>query len=505
VKTHTTRRLTLLLATLIATAGCTPQAGTGDAGYRTIAASPRNIVIAVEAAGTVEPVTTVEVKSKASGEILELAVATGDRVNLNDLLVVIDQRIPRNAVAQADANLEVAKARLDHARAQLNRMRELHTRSSVANVDFERAELDLANARAEVVRAEVALETARIQMDDTKIRAPISGTVIQRLAERGQVISSPVQDFGGGSVLLQMAELSTVRVRALFDETDIGKIRPGIAARVSVSAYPNRTFEGHVLKIEPQATVVQNVTMFPVLVDLDNADGLLMPGMNATVNIDIARRQGTLAIPNSALRTPVDAALGAQLLGLPGEVATALFAQARPRDGQDGTRTAAMGLENGPPDFARMRAIRDKMQRGDELSDEEQQLVATMRTRMQQVAAAGGGGPGGGFGGAFGGFGGAGGEGMATPPTLRRSALDGQLSGRYVVFVERPGGPEAVLIETGITDLDYTEVIAGLAEGDRVFLLPSASLQRAQEMFTERMNRMTTGIPGMPGGSRGAR
>jgi HlyD family secretion protein len=476
----------LLVAAMLI--GCGQQSNGNEAAYRAVAAATRNIVIAVEAAGTLEPITTVEVKSKASGEILQLSVDTGDRVEGDDLLVVIDQRIPRNAVAQADANLEVAKARYEHARAQLGRMQELHTRSSVSNVDFERAELDLANARAEVVRAEVALETARIQMDDTQIRAPISGTVIERLAERGQVISSPVQDVSGGSILLKMAELSTVRVRTLIDETDIGKIRPGIPARVTVSAFPDRNFEGRVLKIEPQATVVQNVTMFPVLVDLDNADGLLMPGMNATVNIDIARRHNALAIPNAALRTSADAGMAAQLLGLPADSATALFAGARQRDGE--ARPVVALLENGTPDFARMRALREKMQRGERLTNEEQQLVATMRERMQQLAASGG---------SPGDFVREG-DGAGAASGQRRSALDGQMGGRHVVFVDRPSGPVAVLVETGITDLDYTEVLDGLAEGDRVFLLPSASLQRSQEMFTERMNRMTGGIPGMSGG-----
>jgi HlyD family secretion protein len=484
-------RLVFAALALTLTAGCTQQTGDNESAYRSVAVGPRDIVIAVEAAGTIEPISTVEVKSKASGEILELPVDTGDRVAANDLLVVIDQRVPRNAVAQAEANLEVARARFDHSRSQLLRMQELHTRSSVSNVDFERAELDVANARAEVVRAEVALETARIQMDDTNIRAPIAGTVIERLAERGQVISSPVQDVMGGSILLKMAELSTVRVRTLIDETDIGKIQPGIAARVSVSAYPNRTFEGRVLKIEPQATVVQNVTMFPVLVDLDNADGLLMPGMNATVNIDIARRHGVLAVPNAALRTPADTAMAAQLLGLAASEATALFASARQHDGNDAEPMAAG--DNGPPDFARMRAVREKMERGEPLTGEEQQLVAAMRARMQQMAAAGDG------------------RGMGAregrpQQALRRSGLDAQRGGRYVVFVDGgSNGPRPVLVEAGITDLDFTEVVSGLRDGERVFLLPSASLQRTQEMFTERMNRMAGGVPGITGSGRSGR
>ena len=315
--------------------------------YRAATVGVRDISIAVEAAGIVEPVTTVEVKSKASGEVLDLRVDTGQFVASGTLMVRIDQRTPKNNVDQAEAGLDVAKARLENSRAQLRRIAQLYKTKAVSEVDFERATLDVANIRADVVRANVLLQNARIAMEDTDVRAPVSGTIIERLVERGQVISSPIADFGGGSLLLKMADLGHVQVRALVDETDIGKIAPGIAAKVSVAALPNRTFEGQLRKIEPQATNVQNVTMFPVLVNVDNVDGLLKPGMNATVNIDIASRQRVLAVPNGALRTAVDAADAAQLLGLPREVVAALAALPgaahAPGSGAAGARAGARG------------------------------------------------------------------------------------------------------------------------------------------------------------------
>ena len=99
------------------------------------------------------------------------------------------------------------------------------------------------------------LENTRIAMDDTEIRAPVSGTIIEKHVETGQVISSPTQDVGGGTLLLKMADLTSVQVRTLVDETDIGKISPGLGASVTVAAYPNQPFQGVVLKIEPQAIV----------------------------------------------------------------------------------------------------------------------------------------------------------------------------------------------------------------------------------------------------------
>ena len=119
--------------------------------------------------------------------------------------------------------------------------------------------------------------------------APITGTIIEKTVERGQVISSPTSDVGGGTVLLKMADLNLVQVRTLVDETDIGKIQAGQRATVTVDAYPNRPFEGTVLKIEPQAETEQNVTMFPVLVRIENRNGLLRPGMNAEVEIHVGR------------------------------------------------------------------------------------------------------------------------------------------------------------------------------------------------------------------------
>ena len=218
-------------------------------------------------------------------------------------MVRVDPRIPRNAVAQAQADLEVAQARLTNANSQKRRADELFKSQSITEQEHEQALLDYANANAEVIRARVALRQRADQLDDTNVRAPINGTIIEKQVERGQVISSPTNDVGGGTVLLKMADLNLVQVRTLVDETDIGKIQPGQRATVTVDAFPNRPFSGTVLKIEPQAQTEQNVTMFPVLVRIDNKDGLLRPGMNAEVEVHVGRRDSVLAVPNAALRT----------------------------------------------------------------------------------------------------------------------------------------------------------------------------------------------------------
>src|SRR5438046_10289628 len=117
-------------------------------------------------------------------------------------------------------------------------------------------------------------------MNDTKLRAPLAGTIITKNVELGTVISSPTTDVGGGTVLFRMAKLDTVQIRALVDETDIGKVQPGMLSTITVDAYPNRPFEGSVLKIEPQATVQQNVKIFNVHDRIPSPGPSPKPGTN---------------------------------------------------------------------------------------------------------------------------------------------------------------------------------------------------------------------------------
>ena len=465
------------------------------------------------AAGLVEPLLTVDVKSKASGEIVEMLVSTGSDVRSGQLLARIDPRPQRNALSQADANLDVARAQLKNAQAQQRRADELYANKMIAETEFETANLALATAKAAVIRAETDLENARDQMRDTEIRAPIAGTVLQKNVELGTVISSPTRDVGGGTVLFRMANLDTMQVRALVDETDIGKVQAGPIATVRVDAYTNRTFRGRVLKIEPQATVQQNVTMFPVLVGIENMEHLLRPGMNGEVELDAGRRSNVIAIPNAALRTQRDVASAAQVLGLdPSAVQSQLsgggaantggergVAQAAPNPAgaaTDSARAAStpaaaasagetMTLPNGsavtlPPGVKpeHVRAAMSKRMSGQEPTPAERALL-----RQVFAGSRSGGGGSSGWGGGSGGGGG-----------NRRRLED---ANRYIVFAMRDGRPTPVPIETGLTNLDYIEVTSGLADGDTILLLPSASLLQQQRDFRERFQRMSGG--GLPG------
>jgi len=392
--------------------------------YRTGEVTTRDIVVTVEAAGVIEPFQTVELKSKASGEILMISGETGDLIEEGTLLVQIDKRVPKNQLAQAEARLEAAIARRNIAQAQEKRSKTLFSSRTINEVDYEQTVLELANAKAEVVSNRVDVDNARIALEDTEMRAPITGTLIERLVEPGQVISSPTMDVGGGSLLLKMADLSKVQVKTLVDETDIGKIQPGLPVTVTVTSFPNQPFAGEVLKVEPQAEAEQTVTTFSVLMTLDNENGLLRPGMNADVEIRVAERREVVAVPTAALRTARDIPVAAQLVGLTPE------------------------------------AVRAQL--GD------------------------------------------GGQRAAGPPASRGGAEESEryrFANRYWVFVQNGEQISARNVETGLTDLDYSEVTSGLNGGETVILLPSSGLVQSQQRLQQRMRQFTS-LPGMSGNKR---
>ncbi|HVH08742.1 MAG TPA: efflux RND transporter periplasmic adaptor subunit, partial [Gemmatimonadales bacterium] len=276
----------------------------------------RDIIVSATATGVIQPIRTLSVKSKASGEILDEPVQTGDEVKRGQLLAKIDPRIPQNNLAQAEANLAVAQAQLANSSAQLKRSEALFQTQSITQAGLDSAQLAAATAKAAVATAGANLQTARDAMQDTHVLAPITGTVLELDAVLGTVISSPTNDVGGGTIILKMANLDTVQISALVDETDVAKVQPRLAVTIGVDAFQNRTFDGSVLKIEPQAQVTQNVTMFPVEVNILNPEHLLKPGMNAEVEIHVGQRQGVLAVPNAALRTAKDVGSAASVLGL---------------------------------------------------------------------------------------------------------------------------------------------------------------------------------------------
>ena len=311
------KNLLLLMSSLVFLYSCGGGSDTSETQfYKTQKTTPQTLDVSIEASGAIEAISSVEIKSKASGEVLFLGAEVGDSVNKGSTLAQIDQRTANNIVDQTLSDLEAAKVRLVNAESQHERGKELHKNSSISDKDFEDIKENYAQAKSTVVRTEVSFENAKISLDDTLVKSPISGTIISRPVEVGQVISSPTSAFGEGSILMTMADLSKVRVRALVDEIDVGKVRLGQSVSIKVAAYRDKEFIGTVTKIEPKAYIQQNVTTFPVLIDIDNKENLLLIGMNTDVVIQILNKDVSLSVPTMSLRTRKDIYTAAAVLDI---------------------------------------------------------------------------------------------------------------------------------------------------------------------------------------------
>jgi HlyD family secretion protein len=429
------------------------------------AAQRRDIVVTIEATGVVEPVDLVEVKSKASGQILEMPVQVGSVVREGDLLAQIDKVDVQNQYEQAFAAERAAQAKVDVSTAQLKRAEELFAQQITTIVEHEAATLDYANAESQHIKARTDLDTARQRRADATVRAPISGTVLEQLVSAGQVIASATSSVSGGTALLRMADLSRIRLRALVAETDIGSVRPGQVATVSVEAFPQRSFQGLVEKVEPQAVVQQSVTMFPVLISISNEDGLLLPGMNGEISMTVDRRDNVLAVPLDAVRTARELPTVAASLGL---VADSVQAQiARQFGKRGGTRPPGTGAGG---DSSHARGPR-----------------AGAGQRPGQGSVAGGG--------------------TGSRTVAAGTASNGRSGRGQAVLVQTAKGLEPRLVRTGLSDFDYTEILDGLNEGDEVVLLSVLEQQAKRTADQSRIRaRMGTGVPGATpaGGGGGA-
>jgi HlyD family secretion protein len=474
----------------------------------------QDVSVTIEATGTVEPINLVEVKSKASGQILRLLVDVGSQVKVGDLLAQIDPVDVKNQYTQALATLRAAQVKVDISGAQKKRADDLYAQQVTTADEHESATLDYANSEAQLVKARTDLDIARQRRDDATVRAPVAGTVLEKLVSAGQVISSATSSVSGGTSLLKMADLSRIRLRALVSETDIGSVRPGQPATVTVDAFPQRPFQGEVEKIEPQAVVQQSITMFPVLISISNEGGLLLPGMNGQVSMLVDQREGALAVPIDAVRTGRELPAVAAALGMNVD---SLRAQLQRQ--QEARRAAGVAAGYG----SGMRADSGSGMRAGSGSGARAGSGSGARAGFGTGAAAGRGpgtrprygsgtAAGSGSGARAGSGSGAGaGSGSGTAAGTGTSAGAGTGSAARAnraqfVFVKTAAGLELRLVRLGLTDFDYAEVLGGVKEGDEVALLSVAELQAKRKADQARIaQRIGSGVPGVPGaGGAGA-
>ncbi len=521
----------------------------------TVPVARRSIVLDATASGAIEPINIVEVKSKSSGQIVRMPVETGSEVKAGDLLVQLETRDVQNQFDQAQADLNAAEAKLKVSEAQKKRADDLFAQRIITATENETAQLDYANSQAQVIRARTSVDLAQQRLDDATVRAPGVGVIIEKTVSLGMVIASATNSASGGTTLLKMADLSMVRMRALFNETDIGSVQPGQPTTVIVDAYPDRPFRGIVDKIEPQAVIQQSVTMFPVLIRLSNQGGLLKPGMNGEASVLVDQRDDVLSVPNDAVRTTREAPMLAGALGLSGdEVMAQVQAQLAEMGGMQGGRRGdqerglqgiqsprGMRVMRGEvelepqrqqrsvteqecsafrdalaktPDVAKqLQDMRPKMMNGEidfaAMREQSQKLYAALGVdpavargcqagsgRAAQAAATPGGRPDSSARGGAGAPGGAASQPNTTP--VQRGEFPARSRTRPgVVFVAANGTYTPKVVRLGISNFDYTEVVSGLDEGEQVALLATAAIQAARDSSNARFRQMTGG--GMPG------
>lgn len=271
----------------------------GEQNYQTAVVDRGNLQATVTSTGTITAVGTVEVGTQVSGTVEEVYADYNDEVHRGQLLARLDTRVLQSSVDDAQANLERAQAQYRAALDEYNRNKPLYDKKYISATEFTQYRSTLDAAKASVTSAQVALQRARTNFGYAEIRSPSDGTVIQRTVEAGQTVAASLST----PTLFTIAnDLSHMQIEAGVDESDIGQIEEGQRVTFTVQSQPDKTFQGVVKQIRLQPTTVQNVVNYTVVVDAPNNEGLLLPGMTATVNFEVARVNNVLVVPNAALR-----------------------------------------------------------------------------------------------------------------------------------------------------------------------------------------------------------
>jgi HlyD family secretion protein len=281
--------------------------------YKKEAVDKGNIEALVITTGSLNPVTTVDVGSQVSGKIDKLYVDFNSQVKENQVIAELDQSQFITRVKQNEANyqsseaaLEKAKVTLDNTKKKYNRAMNLFEKELISFEEKESIETQYYSARADIQSSEARLEQAESQLDSSKvdltytiIKSPIDGIIIDRRVNIGQTVAASFQ----APVLFQIAnDLSKMQVECSVDEADIGKVKEGQKVKFTVDAFPEENFTGKVSQVRYAPEIVQNVVTYTTIVEVNNPEMKLRPGMTATVSVVTGEAKNVLRVPNSALR-----------------------------------------------------------------------------------------------------------------------------------------------------------------------------------------------------------
>ena len=273
--------------------------GDGDKNgqFATVAISRGGLRQVVTATGEIQPVNTVNVGSQVSGTIDELFVDYNTKVKKGDVLLTIEPSVLQASVDEAKASLVSAESQRNYAKNEYERNKTLYADGYIARAEMEQSQTTYEQAEQSVLRARSQYERAETNLGYATIVSPVDGTVISRKVDKGQTVAASFQtpDF------FEIAEdLSKMQIETSVSEADIGMITDGQRVTFTVDAYPTQTFEGVVRQIRLSPTTTSNVVVYTVVIDVDNADLRLMPGMTAFVTIVISEKDDVWKAPNAA-------------------------------------------------------------------------------------------------------------------------------------------------------------------------------------------------------------
>jgi HlyD family secretion protein len=437
--------------------------------YKTSPVTRGDITQFVTANGTLTPVQLVEVGSQISGVITEIKADFNSRVKAGDVVAQIDPATYERALGQAEAELANAEAAQELAQLNFDRGEELHRDNLISKSEFDQLRVNLTQAKAQVKTRQANVERAKVDLDRTTIHAPIDGVVITRRVEAGQTVAATMNT----PTLFTIAnDLRNMRIEAAVSEADVGGVEEGQKVQFTVEAFLGRTFEGNVKQVRYAANTNQNVVTYGAIVEVDNKDLKLRPGMTATAKFITAERRNVLKVPLAAIRFRPPA--GVTVIGDTNAATTKpASAPALIESGPfAGLPTMPWMAERRRPTDAERDAYAATLT--PDQKQKYEKVMAEFRARMAQGGGFGGAG-GQGFGGGPGG-GGAFGGGPGGGPGSRPRPESNEPKAATVYLKEKPPADapigqvllRAVSVKLGIADASSIEVLEGLSEKDEV-------------------------------------
>jgi len=272
-----------------------------EVNFQTETVKKRDIASSVQATGVVRAKIGAEVKvgARISGRVEKLYANIGDLVKKGQLIAQIEQEDLRAKVNEAKMNLKIAEANLELGQKNYQRMQNLYAKDYVSKDKVDVAERDLKTAQAQVGQIKESIRYNETQMTYANIYAPISGVIASVATQQGETVSASAQNV---PTFVTIVDLNRLEIYAYVDETDIGKIKPGIDASFTVDSLPDKDFKGKVTAIYPKATIQDNVVYYITIISIENPEGKLKPDMTVSATIYLNKRENVLAVLNKAIK-----------------------------------------------------------------------------------------------------------------------------------------------------------------------------------------------------------